>query len=203
MTDHTWNPDDYRFEFPDVPRYEGELVDMPIHHKVEKVRRFLIEGVLSEIERCINSGAELAGLLLSLATVDYLAGYYVGRQTTRHDYINFMIRYFPAKYHPYLEDIYIQLRSGLMHNLVAANPWRHESASFLIHPREEHHLDFNEHGKLIFSVAHFRIDIYRAWRMHAHDIIMKAEANPQLVNNFNARFDRLKGVSAFMERVPD
>jgi len=176
---------------------------MPIHHKVEKVRHYLIDEVLGEMEKCIAMGAELAGVLLGLAAVDYLAGFYIGKQSKGENYAAFMHRYFPTKYHPYLKDIYGQLRSGLMHNLVAANPWKPQATSFLIHPSSQDHLELNPDGKLIFSIHHFRVDIFRAWRMHAHDLIMKPLENENLVENFNRRFNKLDGIGAFMVKVPD
>ncbi len=203
MTDQNWDSNNFLFDFDDVPRYEGELVKMPIHHKIEKVRTYLVDEILIEIEKCIAQGAELSGLLLALASVDYLAGFYVGRQSKRKDYVAFMHHYFPSKYHPLLEAIYDQLRSGLMHNLVAANPWKPQLKSFLIHPSSEDHLEQNNEGKIVFSVGHFRVDIYRAWRMHAHDLIMKPHENEALLANFNKRFNKLDGVGAFMERYPN
>jgi hypothetical protein len=203
MTDQEWNPNDYLFEFDDIPRYEGEMVLMPIHHKIEKVRHYLIDEVLGEMEKCLAVGAELAGVLLGLAAVDYLAGFYVGKQSQRKDYIAFMRRFFPHKYHPFLEDIYDQFRSGLMHNLVATNPWKPRSNSFLIHPSSDDHLERNSEGRVVFSVGHFRIDIFRAWRMHAHGLIMKPLESDELIANFNKRFNKLDGIGAFMVRVPD
>lgn len=203
MTNQEWDPNEYLFEFEDVPRFEGELVEMPIHHKVEKVRHYLIDEVLGEMENCIALGAELAAVLLGLAAVDYLAGFYVGKQSKKGDYVDFMRRYFPSNYHRRLDDIYDQLRSGLMHNLVAANPWKPQTPAFLIHLSSDDHLEVNTDGKVVFSVSHFRIDIFRAWRMHAHGLIMKPLENENLIANFNKRFNKLNGIGAFMVRIPN
>lgn len=203
MTNKNWNTDDYLFEFTDVPAYSGELVHMPIIHKIDKVHHFLFDGVLKDAHRCLGIHAELPALILCLASVDYLAGYYAGKQTDRNDYIGFMRRYFPTQYHSLLDEIYAQLRCGLMHNLVAQDPWKSSQVSFLIHPNSTNHLLMNQNGKTIFSVHFFEQDIYRAWVMYMYDLIMKSDENLTLVNNFNNRFNRLEGRSAFMERVPD
>jgi len=203
VTDKYWNQEDYLFEFDDVPRYEGELVEMPIHHKVEKVRHYLIDEILGEMERCLLADADLGALLLGLAAVDYLAGFYVGKQSTGKDYQAFMKRYFPPQYREYLDSFYSQLRSGMMHNLVAANPWKPKATSFLVTTKSSSHLQTTSSGQVVFSVSHFRIDIYRAWRMHAHDMIMKPDKHNDLVQNFVRRFNKLDGVGAFMEKVPD
>ena len=73
MTNNNWNSDDYVFEFPDVQRYEGLLIDMPIIHKIDKVRHFLVDNILTEAYECINIHAELPAIILGLASVDYLS----------------------------------------------------------------------------------------------------------------------------------
>jgi hypothetical protein len=123
MTTINWDPKNYTFDFPDVPNYEGPLIDMPFLHKVEKVRHFVMDEILPEINRAVGASSELAGVVLSLALVDYIAGYYVGKQSSGNDYIGFMNRYFPDAYKSYNSSIYHDLRNGLMHNLAAKNPW--------------------------------------------------------------------------------
>lgn len=203
MTNKNWNPDDYRFEFPDVPAYEGRLVDMPLEHKIEKVRHFLLDEIFEDAHKCINIHAELSALFLALASVDYLSGFFVGRQSTKLAYVSFMRRYFPQEYEPIIDTLYSQLRCGLMHNLVVTNPWKKTSTSFLIHPNSQDHLVENQEGQIIFSVLVFIEDIRRSFWMFAHDLIMRKEANPDLVLNFDNRFNRLNGLGAFMTRVPD
>ena len=180
MTNKNWNPDDYRFEFPDVPTYEGRLVDMPLEHKIEKVRHFLLDEVFKDAHKCINIHVELSALFLALASVDYLSGFFVGRQSTKLAYLSFMRRYFPPEYEPIIDTIYSQLRCGLMHNLVARNPWKRGSKLFLIHPNSPNHLSQNQEGHIIFSVVIFIEDIRRAFWMYVYDLIMKADTNHEL-----------------------
>lgn len=203
MTNRQWDPENYKFEFPDVPAYEGPLVDMPLIHKVEKVRQFLVGDVLPEAKRCLDVHAELAALLLSLAAVDYLAGFYVGKKTTRDDFVNFMQDYFPKEYQSILDKIYDQLRSGLMHNLVGVFPWKDNNIPFVIHPDAKEHLHQNKNGQTIFSVLLFLEDIRRAWWMYAYDIVMKGDKHPDLVTKFSKRFNKLNGLGAFMVKVLD
>ncbi len=198
-----WNPDDYIFGFPDVPAYTGPLVGMPIHHKVNKVWTFVVKDLTSEVVRCLKAKAELAGLILSLAMVDYLAGYYCGRQSKRIDSLNYMREYFPNAYEPLLEKIYTQLRCGLVHNMAVLNPWKGPHVIFRIHSNFEKHLAKDSEGRLNFSVPMFLQHINESWFMFAHDIIMKGDQYPKLVEHFNTRFDRLEGRGAFMEHIPD
>lgn len=206
MTLPNWNPDDYFVSFSDS-HYKGPIAGMPIYNKVGMVMRFIIEDILREVKSCINCDAELAAIILCLVLVDYLAGYYTGHQSRRIDFIGFMHKYFPKKYSPYNEIIYDQLRSGLLHNLAAINPWKGHGKSFRIHSHLEKHLeeDFNEEGEwqINFSVKLFAEDIGRAWVMYAHDIIMKSEEQPNLAKNFHKRFNKLDGKGALMIKTND
>jgi hypothetical protein len=203
MTNPNWNPEDYKFEFPDVPRYEGSLINMPFIYKVEKVRYFVIDEILPEIVRAVIANSELAGMVLSLALVDYIAGYYVGKQSTGNDYIDFLNHYFPNTYKPYSYSIFHDLRNGLMHNLAAKNPWRPAATSFLIHHKPSQHLELTDEGRVLYSVPIFAEDIRRAWFMYMYDLVMKKNANPELVANFENRFRRLQGLGAYMVRILD
>jgi hypothetical protein len=201
MTDQTWNDQDYLFDFPDVPAYEGPLSQAPFMHKVNWVWRYIFDDLLEEAHRAVNAGSELAGLIIALAIVDYLAGYRIGRQSTGDDYIAFIRDYFPHQYDPFARHIYIQIRNGLMHNLVALNPWRSSGPIFLIHPNHTAHLHHIEDDRTAFSILTFLEDIRRAWVKFAHELVV--DANPELVSNFIRRFDRLDGRGAFMHRIPD
>jgi len=203
MTDLQWNPEDYLLDFPDIPPYEGPLTEMAVPSKALKVKTFLVVEVLPEARKCLNIGAQLAALMLTLAAVDHMAGFYAGRQSTHSDFKDFLGRYFPKQYQPYLDAIYDQIRSGLIHNLAISNPWKGQGIPFLIHPDSEKHLTPDDEGRIIFSVSYFLEDTRRAWWMYQYDIIMKGAEYAELVAKFNRRFNKLDGRGAFMERLPD
>jgi hypothetical protein len=200
MTDLHWNPQDYLFDFPDTPAYGGLLTDAPFMHKLNWVWRFVFDDVVPEISRAVLAGSELAGLVLALATVDYLTGYWVGRQSTGAYYVAFIRQYFPDAYEPFAEHIYVQLRNGLMHSLAALNPWRGSGPAFIIFPNNPSHLQAAEGDRIIFSVLTFLEDIRRAWIMFAHDLVLHPRA--EATDRFVQRFDRLDGRGAFMRRIP-
>ena len=202
MTDEKWNPQDYFVDFPDVPRYEGPLAELPFMHQVAKVQHYVMNEIIPEIMRAIVANAELSGLVLSLALIDYIAGYYAGKETGGKDYMNFINQYFPDAYKPYVQSIYRDLRNGLMHNLAATNPW-HPENSFFIHRNLPQHLTRVESGKVLFSVPIFLEDIRRAWFMFIHDLIMEETTGQELKSNFEKRFKKVGGLGAFMERIPD
>lgn len=203
MTDTDWDPANFLFSFPDEPAYEGALVDMPLMHKVEKVRHFIMDEVLKEIVRAVSTDAVLAGLVLCIALIDYITGYYVGKESKGENYRDFLARYFPDAYTPFIPAIYRDLRCGLMHNLTTLNPWKRTEESFDIHSNNPQHLAKAESGKIIFSVLVFAEDIRRAWIMYMHDLVMKKDTYPELVINFEKRFNRLQGRGAFMVKTPD
>jgi hypothetical protein len=202
MTDPHWNPEDYHVSFPDEPRYEGLLEEMPFLHQVAKVHHYVMDEIIPEIGRAILANAELSGLVLCLALVDYISGYYMGKETGGKDYIAFMNQYFPDGYKPYIQSIYRDLRNGLMHNLAATNPW-HPENSFLIHRNSPEHLIRTKSGRVLFSVPKFREDVRRAWFMYRYDLIMKQSTNPNLKTNFEERFKQVAGLGAYMKRIPD
>lgn len=203
MTDKHWNAEDYLLDFPDLVVREGPVTATPIHHKVKAVAEYLVVNVLPEAKRCLDADAELAPLLLTIAAVEYMAGYYAGRQSKSTDFKEFVRRYFPAEYLTLIDPLYDQVRSGLIHNLTIANPWKGQVISFKIHPNSEHHLSKDPDGDIIFSVLYFLEDTRRAWCMYQHDLIMKGHELPQLIDNFHRRFNRLDGKGALMVKVPN
>lgn len=199
--DPEWNPSDYVFAFPESSFPGGPLVEMPLIHKVNKVREYLAE-VLGGSGRCITIGAEIPATLAGLAVVDYLAGFYAGKQSQSTDYIAFMDRYFPDRYRPHLRAVYTNLRCGLMHNLVAANPWQGQHPPFLLVGNCEPHMAI-EGDRIVYCVLQFLEDVRRAWIKYAHDLILRSDDNPLLVKHFERRFNKLCGIGAFMVKVSD
>lgn len=203
MTDSNWNPNDYILKFDPVTTADGPLVEKPFIYKIGKVLKFVMVEIVPEIKRAINSDAELAGIVLSLALVDYMAGYHAGKQSTGNDYIDFMDEFFPKEYKAFNSSIYRDLRNGLMHNLAAINPWRSSARPFLIHRNLAPHLSLTDEGRVMFSVPIFLEDARRAWVMYCYDLIMKKKPDSDDVEKFSKRFDRLDGLGAYMERIPD
>lgn len=203
MTLKDWNLEDYRFHFPDEPPYNGSLVGMSRIRKVEKLLKFT-GSVYRELCDCSQKKAALAIMLVALAEVDYLAGFFVGHKTTKQDYKDFLnSKYFPPQYKPFIEDIYSQLRCGLLHNLVMVNPWSGEGIEFKITTELPEHLQKDKEGRTIFNTMTFATDIFRAFIMYAYDLVQKPNDYPVLVKNFQRRFNRISGRGAFMENTPD
>lgn len=199
--DSEWNPDDFRFNFPDVYFPGGPLVEMPLVIKADKVRRY-VGAVLASSANSLAVGGEIPATLAGLAVVDYLAGYFVGRQSKANDYKAYMGRYFPARYQPHLDSFYTSLRCGLMHNLVAVSPWQSGHPHFLIVGNCEGRMVV-EDGRIVFCVVRFLEDVRRSWIRFSFDLIQKPVECADLRANFERRFDRLSGSGAFMVQVPD
>jgi hypothetical protein len=180
--------------------YEGPIADAPLVHKIRPVTQYVFE-VLAECRRSLAAGAEIPAALTSLAVVDYLAGFYAGRETQRSDYEDFLWRFFP-EYRPFTGRIYQDLRCGLLHNLVTVNPWRGDGQETVLLTKDSaDHLNVTD-GKLVWSIRTFIEHIGRALLIYQHHLIMNTE-NAESVRRFHARFNRLGGAGASMEKLRD
>jgi len=204
MTLPKWNFKDYEVDFPDIVIPPNTpTVDVPLPRKIGIIVESLLGNILPDAQKATLNGYALAGLFVALAAIDYLAGYFVGRETKGNDYKDFMRRYFPEKYHPYLNAIYRQIRCGLMHNLVPIDPWkRNNQINFLIQGRSLLHL-VELDGKISFSIPIFIEDTRRAFIVYQHGLIMHPDENQELITNFEKRFNRLGGKASAMKLIPD
>jgi hypothetical protein len=202
MTDQNWSSKDYPIDFPDVPGYAGPKINAPFLHKVSDVYTYVLTAIIPEISRSVEAGAELAGLVLALSLIDYIAGYFVGKQASGKEYISFMDNYFPSAYKAFNFSIYHDLRNGLLHNLAAMNPWIPKTKLYIVHRNNSQYLELNKMSRYLFSVPIFREDIRRAWIMYFHDLIMENNSKPELRINFEKRFNRLGGLGAYIKKIP-
>ncbi len=197
-SDPNWNVEDYLLEFPDIVWPGGELVEMPLELKVRKVGEH-VASVLREASQCLGVDAELGAAMLGLAVVDYMAGFRHGRKSTGADFRGFLGEYFPPVYREHGVWIYEHLRCGLMHNLTAINPWQANTTRFHITGKGEFHLTVTD-GALVFQIHVFLIDVYRAWVMYQHHLVMQADRDGESVRAFCRRFDRLGGIASMMAK---
>ena len=204
MTLPNWNAEDYYVDFPDIVIAEGTpIIDVPLPRKIGYIVQTLLGKIIPDAQKGTLAGYDLAALLVALAAVDYLAGYFVGRPTEAADYRAFMRRYFPDKYHPYVGAIYRQIRSGLIHNLVPLDPWHDdEQIDFSIEGRSLVHLE-KVNDKVSFSVPVFIEDTRRAFIVYQHELIMHPSESQKLIENFERRFNRLAGKASSMIYTPD
>ena len=193
-----FNVEDYYVAFEDT-YYEGPWVAAPRVLKVFKVGQYLAE-VLKSARRCLQVDAEIPALVATLAAVDYAAGFHAGRESRHTDYVRYIKDFLPASYGPLAERIYTDLRCGLVHNLVAINPWRPaESPLFLLVPDSPKHLSI-EDDRIVWSTRTFIEHVYQAWIIFSHALIMQPDVHS--IDRFNARFDRLDGAGALMAKLP-
>jgi hypothetical protein len=194
-----WRAENYFVEFDPI-EYSGPVVDAPIEMKIGWIMKYLYNDIFPDAIKAVVNGGEIAGLLLGFAIVDYVTGYFVGRASTRRDFIAFLNRYFPPQYAANADSIYDNLRSGLVHNLTLQNPWKPSSASFTIERESQLHMQSTD-GKVVFSIRHFLQDTDRAFFMFCHDLIMKPTENEALVANFHRRFNRKGGAASMMRKT--
>ena len=196
MTLPDWNVEDYLFEFEPI-QYTGRLVDAPLIFKTGKVLGFLHDSIFSDAFKALKCGAELSALLMGFSIIEYLAGYYTGRRTKSEDFISFINAYFPDVYSEFIDDIYTQLRCGLVHNLNLQNPWKPSENKFKIETNSKYHLK-KEISLCVLSIYHFLADSRRAMVMYLYDLVMKKSENQDLIKNFEKRFNRQEGVTSIM-----
>lgn len=199
MTLPDWKAEDYFVDFEDIT-FTGHIVNAPLEMKTGWIIRYLHEVIFPDAIKAVVNGGELAGLLLGFSIVDYLAGYFVGKNSQAKDFIVFLNRYFPEQYKPYAKDIYHHLRSGLVHNLTLQNPWIPASTPFIIERQSEFHLQ-TKNNKVVFSIYHFIEDTRRAQIMYLYDLIMKPTENVDLVKNFHKRFNKQDGAASMMAKT--
>jgi hypothetical protein len=180
--------------------YTGRVVDAPIELKVGRITKYLMEDIFPDAIRAVEGGSEIAGLLLGFATLEYIVGYFVGKQSTRHDVLAFLSAYYPVQYAPFADAIYDHLRSGLVHNLTLQNPWMPVGDPFRIEKDSQMHLTAHE-GAIVFSIRHFLEDTRRGYFMYCHALIMKPAENASYIRNFHRRFNRKDGAASMMEHT--
>ena len=199
MTLPDWKAEDYFVDF-ETFYFEGEMVDAPFVRKTGWIIQNLNEVIFPDAIRAVVNGGELSGLLLSFSVVEYLAGYFSGKSSQAKDVKAFMSRYFPEQYKPFLNDIYNQLRNGLIHNLSITNPWVQHEFLFTVEKRSDLHLQKAD-DKVVFSIYHFLEDGRRAMVMYLYDLIMKPGENKDLVVNFERRFDKKGGAASMIAKT--
>ena len=195
-----YQPEKYPFAFEDI-RFKGFLVDGPIIWKVGRVMQYLHDSVFPEANRSVSLGLDLSSLLLCFSTVEYLSGFYAGHQSKAADFKIFLRDFFPDKYLPFADSIYGQLRNGLVHNLTLLNPWLTSNHEFIIENNSDDHLR-ERAGKIVFSIKHFLHDIMLAHGLHSYLIVMRPNEYPEMLENFENRFNRKNGISSTMVKTP-
>jgi hypothetical protein len=202
MTLPNWNPDDFLLDFEDI-HYSGPIIDAPTTYKVMLVSKYIFTEVLKNAKIASMAEADLAALTLALVSIDYLSGYYSGKASNAKSYVAFLDAFFPEIYKKFNESIYYQLRCGLLHNLVAKNPYKKNQYEFILSNLAKNHLIDNGKGSVVFSVPIFIEDIRRAYAVYSYKLIMEPSQNQELIENFRIRFDKNMGASSVMINFPD
>lgn len=199
MTLPNWKAEDYFVNFDDI-HFSGPIVNAPLEMKIGWITKFLHDIIFPDAIRAVANGGELSGLLLGFSVVDYLAGYFAGKNSRAKDFVSFLDQYFPDQYKPYAKDIYHHLRSGLVHNLTLQNPWFQSDTPFSVDKKSANHLQTID-GRVMFSIYHFVEDARRAAIMYFHDLIMKPNENKDLIRKFHKRFNKQDGAASMMVRT--
>lgn len=132
-------------------------------------------GVTDRINRMLTppNADPLTGFILMACAIDYLAGFWQGRETTGKDYIDFIDTYFPSGRYS-ASGLYGSLRNGLVHMFTIKN-----TAYNLTDGNSKLHLKLTKGGQIILNAEDFRDDIIAA----KEKFFATVEASPQLLDN--------------------
>jgi hypothetical protein len=80
---------------------------------IERIKHSLSKLAFADVKKASDGGAKMGAFILANCFIDYLAGFYYGRKSTKNDYINYVDKHL-KKYGG--DKIYRSVRNGLVHN---------------------------------------------------------------------------------------
>lgn len=160
---------------PIEPKLEDEQIILVVEGVFD---RWIIEGIRAVSK---SSGVSLAFVLIACA-IDYLAGFWAGKDANKKDYINFLsANYeFSAKYSP--KDIYESLRCGLVHNFTI-----HNGAYALTSDNPQNHLRQATTNHIFLNLEDFFKDFIKL----KEAVFGKAKSNEKARELFIKRFRKI------------
>jgi len=141
------------------------------------------EWVFGPIDRLVTSQDALIGFIVMACAIDYLAGFWWGRDTKRNvklAYTGFIDAYFPKGRHD-ARGLFDSLRNGLVHMFTIKN-----KKYALIHNMPDMHLKNDTAGRIILNAADFRDDLVAARDKYFDEV----ETNSDLLDKLWDRFNR-------------
>jgi len=160
-------------------------------------RKYFQAFVADDIEKALNAGLEVEVIILTVIGIDCLSGYYAGKETNRHFFVNFMKDFMPL-YGSYADDIYSCVRSGLAHDYVIKQNSKSKRSFVFSRDRGEPHLvPTNANPDVIFlNRETFARDFLKAQRKYFDKV-----ENDQ--STWNKALLRLKGQKGFLTVRPE
>lgn len=137
------------------------------------------EWIFGPIDRLVCSKDALIGFIFMSCSIDYLAGFWRGRETHRTDYIDFIKTYFPnGKYDE--RRLYESLRCGLVHMFTIK-----DRKYALTHNNPTNHLKSTDDGHIVLNAGNFRDDLFSAAQKYFNDV----QADPLLLQKLIDRYN--------------
>jgi hypothetical protein len=84
--------------------------------KIQVVFQRFDDMAVGDIKKAFNGGAKVGAFILTLVALDCLATWYKGKESNAQAYEEFICDFFPDEYKSTAKNLYIYLRSGLIHN---------------------------------------------------------------------------------------
>lgn len=139
--------------------------------------------VLGPIDRLVPSQDALVGFILMACAIDYLAGFWWGKDTkgkVQLAYTGFIDEYFPKGRYD-AKGLFDSLRNGLVHMFTIKN-----KKYALTHNKPGIHLKNDTAGRIILNAADFRNDLVTAKDKYFDEV----ETNPDLLDKLSDRLNR-------------
>lgn len=137
------------------------------------------EWVFGPIDRLLSTEDALIAFIVMACAIDYLAGFWKGKETTRSIYKSFIDEYFPTGRYD-SKGLYGSLRNGLVHMFTIKG-----KKYALTHGHPELHLKTDSNGQVVLNAADFRNDLVGAKERYFNDV----EANSRLLQKVVKRYN--------------
>lgn len=152
--------------------------------KIKIVKGSINYLVLDEIKNAINGGATIGVFIISSCAIDYLAAFSSGRKSSQghiaQSYKKFITTYFPPEYAVFADNLYKDLRCGIVHGLSAQN------FAFVYDQPDKHLKQWKDGSDIIcLNLENFVNDLFYA----VDNYLEQLENDESLQGNLIERYD--------------
>lgn len=137
---------------------------MPYDNELQQFETYFTEFMVNDIKKALQSGLEIAPIILVTIGIECLGGYYVGGKGERKPFIEFINAFLP-QYNYHADSIYTCIRNGLAHDYVIATDGNRNSFLFTRDEGEAHLSEVKEKpGWFYLNRERFTLDFLDAQR---------------------------------------
>ncbi|HNQ94573.1 MAG TPA: hypothetical protein PKK96_14745 [Anaerolineales bacterium] len=158
--------------------------------------KYFTAFVVEDIRKSLQSNIEVGTIILTTVGIECLSGYFVGQETERKHFVNFMQVFMPP-YAKYADDVYACIRNGLAHDyVIKENSATNVTFVFQRNHGEPHLIPTPMSSNVIYLN---REDYANDFLVAQHDYFEKVENDQTLWDN---AIKRLKSQRGFLTVRP-